>query len=226
MAVYRWLDKIQHQFKFVGSEGAFAELEFEQPKETYVRCSEANNDYFLLVPQVLRRCFFLTPHERSVLWELMSWMDEDGFCKVSLKTLSMYTGLTEKTVSKMLNGLVQKSIIMRKHTNSTDMFLMQDLSKNPYVLISEAVHSWIKFYIRQTQPKENRARKLENLFSYNIPASFDLARKHALQFVNTAHLHEPFIKKLMKDGNFKELYKETIDELDKLLSDSFNEKVQ
>lgn len=224
MAGYPWLDKIQHQFHYIGDEGAFAELEFEQPKDSYVRCRSVNNDYFLLTPQVLRRCFFLSPNEKTVLWELMSWMNEFGYCRVAQKTLEMYTGLSDKTVGKMIRGLVKKGFIRKKHTNSTDMYMMRDLSKNPYVLLSEGIHHWIRARLYDWIPSDVKVRKLENLFSYDMPTSLDLMRKTVKQFINTPRHYKPFISKLMMDGNYKELYETTMLELERFLTQNYNTK--
>ncbi|MNI89950.1 hypothetical protein D3C73_1474200 [compost metagenome] len=83
----------------------------------------------------------------------------------------------------MLNGLVDKGIIRRKHTSSTDMFMVCDLSKNPYILLSEGIHYWIKTIVRRCLPEENRARKIENLFAYDVPLSLNLARKSVNKIV-------------------------------------------
>ncbi|GFN31052.1 hypothetical protein [Paenibacillus xylaniclasticus] len=122
MAVYQWLDDMKNQFHYIDDEGAFAELDVEQEKGSYVTCRQANN-----------------------------------------------TGISEKTVSKMLNGLVDKGIIRRRHTSSTDIFMVCDLSKNPYILLSEGIHYWIKTFIRRCLPEGNRARKIENLFAFDVP---------------------------------------------------------
>jgi len=66
MAVYQWLDDMKRQFHYIDDEGAFAELDVEEEKESYATCRQANNTYFLSVPQVLRRCFFLSVNEKAV----------------------------------------------------------------------------------------------------------------------------------------------------------------
>ena len=226
MAVYLWLNDMKNQFHYIDDEGAFAELDVEQEKGSYVTCIQGNNTHFLSVPQVLRRCFFLSVNEKAVLWELMSWLDDIGFSRVSLKTLSLYTGISEKTVSKMLNALVDKGIIRRKHTSSTDMFMVCDLSKNPYILLSEGIHYWIKTIVRRCLPEENRARKIENLFAYDVPLSLNLARKAVNKIVRNPHTYEYFIKKLKQKGSFKEQYEETINEVIKMLEGYYEEERQ
>lgn len=226
MAVYQWLDDMKTQFHYIDDEGAFAELDVEQEKGSYVTCRQANNTYFLSVPQVLRRCFFLSVNEKAVLWELMSWLDDIGYSRVSLKTLSLYTGISEKTVSKMLNGLVDKGIIRRRHTSSTDMFMVCDLSKNPYVLLSEGIHYWIKTFIRRCLPEGNRARKIENLFAFDVPMSLNLARKAVNTFIRNPRTYGHFIKKLKQEGSFKGQYEETMNEVIKMLGDYYEEESQ
>lgn len=226
MAVYEWLNDMKTQFHYISDEGAFAELDMEQEKDSFVMCLQGNNTYFLSVPQVLRRCFFLSVNEKAVLWELMSWLDDTGFSRVSLKTLSLYTGISEKTVSSMLNGLAKKGIIRRKHTSSTDMFMVCDLSKNPYILLSEGIHYWIKTFIRKCLPKENRARKIENLFAYDVPMSLNLARKAVNKVVRNPRNYEYFINKLKQEGSFMKHYRVTINELIDTLGGYYEEEIQ
>lgn len=96
----------------------------------------------------------------------MSWLDKDGFRRVSLKTLSLYTGLSEKTVSKMLKGLVEKMIINRKHTTSVDMFMIRELQENPFILLSEAIHHWFTAIVRDCTSIRNSKREIEHMIHY------------------------------------------------------------
>ncbi|WP_018757731.1 helix-turn-helix domain-containing protein [Paenibacillus terrigena] len=221
MAVYEWMETNRKQFHYIDNAGAFAELDIYQPKNSYVQCFEANNTYYVPAPQVLRRCFFLTVSEKAVLWELYSWFDKDAFCRDSLKTLSLYTGLSEKTVGIMILGLVEKGIISRKHTTSVDMFMLRDLSKNHYILLSEAIHYWYKKFISKHLPEDNRARKLENMFTYDMPFSVNLARKAVIRLIDSPSDCMRLERKLKQEGDFKELYSETMKELFKLLNDYY-----
>lgn len=214
MALHEWLDEIKDQFEFINDEGAF-EYVGERTRGSYMRCYQSNNGYFLPIPQVLRRCFFLSSNEKTVLWELMSWFDKDGFRRISLKTLSLYTGLSEKTVSKMLNGLVEKEIIHRKHTSSVDMFMIQKLKENPYILLSEAIHHWIKEIIRECTSIRNSKQEVEHKLLYNYddtPIAINLARKAVHRLVNNPDLYMRFIRTL-KWGRLKEQYDTMTQEL-------------
>ncbi|KEQ25448.1 helix-turn-helix domain-containing protein [Paenibacillus tyrfis] len=224
MAVYKWLDRLQNQFDYIDNEGAFSykgifSCEDKKRYKNAVVCSSPNNTYFLNVPQTLRRCLFLSTNEKAVLWELMSWMNNDeGCCQVPLKTLEMYTGLSYKTVGKMIQGLVKKGFIKKRHTFSADVYRICDLSQNPYILASECVYDWYKKYHALCKPDE-RSMMLENIIEYDIPQSLDSARKAVYEFVEDEKHYRKFINMMEEAGDFKENYLEMIGLLESYLNE-------
>lgn len=110
---------------------------------------------------------FFSPNELSVLWELVWRLDENGYGSVSQKTIELYTGLSNKTVGKMMNQLMKKGFIQKKRTTATDIIRTCNLSKNPYILVSEGVHYWISFVIGIFLP-DQKGKKLESQFDSNV----------------------------------------------------------
>ncbi|MFS0688761.1 hypothetical protein AB1K89_05915 [Sporosarcina sp. 179-K 8C2 HS] len=110
---------------------------------------------FTMVPEVLRRCHFLSPTEKEVLYELISWasttkIHSDGYCKVTESHISVNTTLGLSTVKKAISSLEKKGCIRKAvDFDRRNIYVINDASENPYVILSE----WIHHY---------RARKLNN----------------------------------------------------------------
>lgn len=213
MGAFNWLNDAIDRFNYVGNDGAVEGILIPEGEEgNYVRCWEANLGHYLRTPNVLRRCFFLSPNELSVLWELVWRLDENGYGSVS-----------QKTIGKMMNQLMKKGFIQKKRTTATDIIRTCNLSKNPYILVSEGVHYWISFVIGIFLP-DQKGKKLESQFDSNVSASLDLVRKVVKQFVGQPRQYQPFIERLQANGDFKDLYVETMRDLQDYLTDAYNAK--
>lgn len=101
---------------------------------------------FTMVPEVLRRCHFLTPTEKEVLYELISWasttkIHSDGYCKVTESHISVNTTLGLSTVKKAISSLEKKGFIRKAvDFDRRNIYVINDASENPYVILSEWVH--------------------------------------------------------------------------------------
>lgn len=135
---------------------------------------------FFHIPHVIRRCFFLTVTEQAVLWEILAWMNnEGGYCRLSQKTIAFYTRLSDRTVRKVIKSLVDKGFISKKLSNSTDVYKINKLNQNPYVLVSEFIHGWCHSCVL---PK-NGQEMMEFEIDYSMPASLECMRKAVEQFI-------------------------------------------
>lgn len=72
----------------------------ENGKKSYYAEYLPHKGYFLKVPESVRRCYYLEPNEKQVLFELYSWADDDGKAKVTIDLMALKLGITEKTVRK------------------------------------------------------------------------------------------------------------------------------
>lgn len=65
---------------------------------------------FTTIPEVIRRCHFLSSSEKEVLYELISWASTakthaDGCCKVTESHIRVNTTLGLSTVKKAISSL-------------------------------------------------------------------------------------------------------------------------
>lgn len=103
---------------------------------------------FTIVPEVLRRCHFLSPTEKEVLYELISWasttkIHSDGYCKVTESHISVNTTLGLSTVKKAVSSLKKKGFIRKAvDFDRRNIYVINGASENPYVILSE----WIHYY--------------------------------------------------------------------------------
>lgn len=180
-----------------------------------------NNEWFLCVPQTLRRCYFLDPYSKEVLWELMQWMNKDGYCSVAQASLSLYLNISERKIRGIIKELIEKKFIDSRATNSRNIYKIQDLSKNPYIILSESIHYLSQISLRWMTPTSQETR-LEREFEYDMVYSKELWKKSVLKFVNTKSMHMPFIKRLSKSyKNLPVVYSENFDELTKYIDNLY-----
>lgn len=103
MAKYKWLQELTDVFRFA----------IYDDNGTYISpfVSEHYGRFFQ-TPHGIRRCLFLNATEQVVLWELLSWINnEGGYCKVSQKAIAFYTRLSDRTVRTAIRSLVDKGFI-------------------------------------------------------------------------------------------------------------------
>jgi hypothetical protein len=70
-----------------------------------------NQGYYLTLPESVRRCYYLEPNEKQVLFELYAWADNDGKAKVTIDLMALKLGITEKTVRETVKSLEKKGFI-------------------------------------------------------------------------------------------------------------------
>lgn len=112
--------------------------------------SNEHSGTFTIVPEVLRRCHFLTPTEKEVLYELISWASttktySDGYCKVTESHIRVNTTLGLSTVKKAISTLSKKGFIRKAvDFDGRNIYIINGASENPYIILSEWVHFFRK----------------------------------------------------------------------------------
>lgn len=214
----KYLKKILYQFDYIGKNGAVNEK-----TDDCVNMYEVNNAFFVVVPDTLRRCYFLSSTEKDVLWELISWANVDaGFCKVLQGIISQNISLSISTVKSAINSLVKKGLVeKRKVTKRENLYRIADMSKNPYILVSEAVHYYLRDFIESHKNNDYLYKQdLNCAFSLSVEAYIAGVNK----FINTPKLYLPIIESLQVDSEaFTMLYKQVMKELHKVLDTCYNE---
>ncbi|WP_342577310.1 hypothetical protein [Psychrobacillus sp. FSL K6-2843] len=105
---------------------------------------------FTIVPEVIRRCHFLTSTEKEVLYELISWASttkaySDGYCKVTESHIRVNTTLGLSTVKKAISSLTKKGFIRKVvDFDGRNIYIINGASENPYIILSEWVHFFRK----------------------------------------------------------------------------------
>jgi predicted transcriptional regulator len=100
--------------------------------------------YFLKVPESVRRCYYLEPNEKQVLFELYSWADSKGIVKVTIDLIALKLGITEKTVRNTLKTLKEKGFILIDTEGRANIYTISTLKDNPYFVLSEFIHRFIE----------------------------------------------------------------------------------
>jgi len=126
------------------------ETEFRKRSDGHTvlaRCSIAPNlEHYLTIPESVKRCYYLDANEKLVLFELYSWAKEDGKCKIAMDLVSLKLGITEKTVRKCIKELARKKFVQVSKQGRSNNYTFDDLKNNPYLVLSEFIHEFIKDY--------------------------------------------------------------------------------
>lgn len=107
---------------------------------------------FTTIPEIFRRCHFLSSTEKEVLYELISWASttkayHDGYCKVTESHIRVNTNLGLSTVKKAISSLSKKGFISKSlDFDRRNIYRINDAYKNPYIVLSE----WVHYYRRRT----------------------------------------------------------------------------
>jgi hypothetical protein len=152
--------------------------------------------YYVKIPDVVRRCFFLSSSEKEVLYELISWVSTaplaDGVCKVTESHIQINAGLSLATVKNCLASLARKEFIsIRSDLDSRNVYRIHDGNKNPYLLLSEYLH-----YLIKTSTKF----WAENVFEYEQEVRISRGKKLFAQavdrFCRSKDVYTPFVDEL------------------------------
>ncbi|MBE1446160.1 hypothetical protein [Paenibacillus sp. OAS669] len=198
---------------------------FEEVGDVSGELYSINTGYYLPIPDILRRCYFLQQSEKQVLFELVSWAssnedsDEIGYCSVPELIIRGATNLSRSSSMNAIKVLEEKGFIdVRRYFNQRNRYKILSLSKNPYVLLSEWVH-WNRR--QQISNWESIETTFENPDS--LAASVHCYTEASLMFVNTQVFYMPFIFRLAAsyDQNFIDEYNKVIYEVSEKIGELY-----
>lgn len=105
-----------------------------------------NSSYYINLPHVIRRCYYLDSNELNILAELYSWMNTEGIAQVEQGLIAIKTGIPLRTVKQKMTGktnsLKSKGFISVSKKKRTNVYTIQKLDFNPYIILSEMAHSF------------------------------------------------------------------------------------
>ncbi len=105
---------------------------------------------YTIAPHKIHRCFGLTPEERMILIDLFGFMGDNHMCFPSQETIARNIGCSSKTVGRRITALVSKKLILvSSRQKNHRYYLPKDLDTNPYILMSEKTHEFIR-EVRET----------------------------------------------------------------------------
>jgi hypothetical protein len=103
------------------------------------------NTNFVQLPHKLLRCLGLTTYEKIILTDLIAYMGKNNYCYPTQETIALNINASSKTVSDHLKSLNEKDIVWvdyRDHNNV--YYLAANLQDNPYIILSELTHQFIR----------------------------------------------------------------------------------
>lgn len=103
------------------------------------------NTYYVPLPHKLYRCLGLTIYEKMILTELIAYMGKNSNCFPTQETIALNIGASSKTVSDYIWRLRDKDFIWVDYSNHNNVYyLAANLHDNPYVVLSELTHEFIR----------------------------------------------------------------------------------
>ncbi len=187
---------------------------------------------FVIIPDMLRRCKFLSSSEKEVLYELISWASTssfyiNGWCKVTEIQISNHTGLALSTVKKVVRDLAEKGFIIKiQDFDMRNKYHLITFDKNPWIILSEILYeiqSQADFYYNKSLIKNEDSRSDIGLFRKNWMRSVN-------EFSKNPEFYRGYIEKvnslLVKQddddcNDIKEIIKEIKSEVHNILGEIF-----
>lgn len=155
-----------------------------------------NKGYFLKVPDSVRRCYYLEPNEKQVLFELYSWADDDGKAKVTIDLMALKLGITEKTVRQTVKSLDKKDFISIKKEGRANVYIMSTLKHNPYLVLSEFIHQFIMSYYYKKNIQTNLREWVEEVGEQGVRKLREAIANNLSKVVKQPEVYQPFIDRL------------------------------
>ncbi|UNL85725.1 hypothetical protein [Priestia koreensis] len=176
----------------------FKQLEKKVKQETgeEIYIPEIHAERFTIIPEVIRRCHFLTSTEKDVLYELIAWASttknkQDGTCKVTESHIRVNTNLGLSTVKKSIQSLHKKGFISKAlDYDKSNIYRIKGVDKNPYVILSE----WL-FYIRDQRIQSFSNMMLENE-QYNYALSKKIFVEATMNIIKNEDVYMKYIEKI------------------------------
>ncbi|WP_046178962.1 helix-turn-helix domain-containing protein [Domibacillus tundrae] len=176
-----------------------------------------SNRGFVVTPQKILRCYRLTDFEKILLIDLLSLMGERGYAFPSHGTLAFRQGKkSTASIKSTLNSLCKKGFINWKAGGAdlgTNHYKVQNLSYNPYIIMSEFTHYYVNVLIQNYR----------GIIQYDVMYStvLDIVEKPKSLIGTEEDAYGKFISYLFKNPHARDDY-----QLYYLLKDIFNYHVE
>ncbi|WP_223068824.1 helix-turn-helix domain-containing protein [Paenibacillus caui] len=100
---------------------------------------------FTIVPHKFLRCYGLSEYEKLILIDLWSYMGDNHHCYPSIETIARNVSCSSKTVERHMDALAKKGLVLVSNSQRNNTYyLPNDMHKNPYLLLSEKTHEFIR----------------------------------------------------------------------------------
>jgi Helix-turn-helix domain len=117
----------------------------------------SSNHGYTIAPQKVIRCFRLSELEKLILLELFSYLGRNGYAFPSHNYLALKLGKkSTSSVKNALKSLKLKGMLYWYHGGGdfgTNHYYIPDLSKSPYLILSEATHFYIDTVLKEYRNK-------------------------------------------------------------------------
>jgi Helix-turn-helix domain len=129
-----------------------------------------SNHGFTIAPQKIIRCFRMRELEKIVLLELFSYIGRSGYAFPSHNYLALKLGKkSTSSVKSALKSLREKGFIDWSHGGGdfgTNHYYITDLTKSPYIILSEATHYFIKEVLRDYRNRISYVKLYGTILDY------------------------------------------------------------
>jgi predicted transcriptional regulator len=179
----------------------FEQIDKQLGENFFFTFAREHDGKFTIIPDMIRRCHFLSSPEKEVLYELISWASttnaqQDGYCKVTESHIRVNTGLGLSTVKKAISNLTKKGFICKAiDYDKRNIYRINPVDRNPYVIVSE----WL-FFLRKNF-FEDASREMVDKPEINYLLSKKAYIEATMEFVKEHKYHSKYIEALRKSLN-------------------------
>jgi predicted transcriptional regulator len=192
----------------------------ENGKTSYYTEYLPHKGYFLKVPESVRRCYYLEPNEKQVLFELYSWADDNGKAKIPIDLIALKLGITEKTVRQTVKSLDEKDFISIKKEGRANVYIMSTLKNNPYLVLSEFIHQLIIDYYYKKNIQTNLRECGEEIGEQGVRKLREAIANNLSKVVKRPEVYQPFIDRLRNSpDDYFEIIEDFTNVIDKKLEE-------
>lgn len=174
-----------------------------------------NQGFYLTVPENVKRCYYLDANEKMVLFELYSWAKDNGECKVAMDLVSLKLGITEKTVRTCIKELARKKFVQVSKQGRSNVYTFDDLKNNPYLVLSEFIHEFIKDYYYKSGLHQDQ-EWVKQMGNEGLRLWREAVVDNLAKVVKKKDFYEPCLQKLSEtpdDDDYWNIYTSFTDEL-------------
>lgn len=133
------------------------------------------NKYYIPYPHMIRKCYVMSMNERGVLLDI-------------LESIACNLGISESTVKSAITSLEEKKFIKTvRRRGQVNRYRIDQLEANPYLVLSENVHFFLKLY----HPRYIKKTLIQSVIATIING--DSYKSYANRLYEAYHSKQPYL---------------------------------